>query len=230
VEFRTIASGRRLATLLSLLALTGFCFAMVAARVAYTGTSDYVNLIWNLVLAWIPFLVALFVYDAERRSAPRAHLLAGAGVWRLFFPNAPYLVTDLGHLRSHVGAPLWFDVVLVSTAGWAGLALGFVSLYLVHSVGGRLLGVVNAWLLVLVALALSSFGIYLGRFERWNSWDVVAQPKGLLVAIARGVADPLAHPRTIAVTALFTVFLSLIYLVCYSFARLAVGEPGAHEQ
>lgn len=212
--------------MLSLLALSGFCVAMVAVRVVYTGSTDYANLVWNLVLAWIPFVVALLVYDAYRRAAPRGLVLAGGALWLLFFPNAPYLVTDLGLLQGRSGAPLWFDVVLVSTAAWAGLALGFVSLYLVQAVARRALGALNAWVLVLGVLTLSSFGIYLGRFQRWNSWDVVAQPHGLLADVWSRVADPLAYPRTMAVTVLFTAFLTLTYLVFYSFARLALGEPG----
>src|ERR687897_282870 len=118
---KAATSNRRLATLLSLLALTAFCVALVAFRVAYTGDGTYLNLVWNLVLAWVPFVVALVVYDASRRGAPTIALVAGGALWLLFFPNAPYLVTDLGHLQSHFGAPVWFDVVLLSTAAWAGL-------------------------------------------------------------------------------------------------------------
>lgn len=217
-------SDRRLAILGSLLGLTLLVYAMVAVRVAYSGSPHYGALVWNLFLAWIPCLLALAVYDGFRRGAARFPLLAGGVLWLLFFPNAPYIVTDLKHLRTWEGAPIWFDVVLVSAAAWAGLALGFISLYLMQTVVRRLVGAVNAWLFVLVVLSLSSFGIYLGRFQRWNSWDVFTSPGRMAHNIWPHVAQPHEHPRTVAVTILFTAFLGATYLVFYSFARTGAAE------
>ena len=216
------ASRRRLAALLSLVALSGFVAALLVARVAYTGSLAYGNLVWNLFLAWIPFALAIAVYDGARRGASRTALLAGGALWLLFFPNAPYIVTDLQWLREWQGAPIWFDVVLVSTAAWTGLLLGFISLYLVQAVVRRAAGTVNAWLLVLGVLALSSYGIYLGRFERWNSWDVIGRPHHLLDSIASTFTDP--SVRTAAVTLLFTSFLTLTYALFYSVAKLGLSE------
>ena len=210
-------SDRRLATLASLLGLTLLVYAMVAVRVAYSGSPHYGALVWNLFLAWIPCVLALAVYDGFRRGAPRLPLVAGAGLWLLFFPNAPYIVTDLKHLRTWDGMPILYDVVLASAAAWAGLALGFVSLYLMQTVVRRLVGALNAWFFVLAVLGLSSFGIYLGRFQRWNSWDLFVQPRALLGDVWTPIAHPLDHPRTVAVTALFTAFLAATYLVFYSF-------------
>jgi uncharacterized membrane protein len=215
-------SRRRLATLLSLLALSAFVLALLAARMAYSGSIAYGNLAWNLLLAWIPFVLAIAVYDGARRGATRSSLLAGGGLWLLFFPNAPYIVTDLQWLRDWQGAPIWFDVVLVSTAAWTGLLLGFASLYLMQAVVRRATGAVNAWLLALGALALSSYGIYLGRFERWNSWDVFERPGSVLAGIRAHVVDP--SPKQVAVTVLFTSFLTLTYAVFYSVVRLGATE------
>jgi uncharacterized membrane protein len=217
-------SDRRLAILGSLLGLTLLVYAMVAVRVAYSGSPHYGALVWNLFLAWIPCVLALAVYDGYRRGAARYPLIAGGVLWLLFFPNAPYIVTDLKHLRTWEGAPIWFDVVLVSAAAWAGLALGFVSLYLMQTVVRRLVGAVNAWLFVGIVLALSSFGIYLGRFQRWNSWDVLTSPGRMADSIWPHLAQPHEHPRTVAVTVVFTVFLAATYLVFYSFARAGAAE------
>ena len=218
-------SHRRLAALLSLLLLTGFAVAMIAVRVVKTGGDPtYLNLVWNLFLAWIPFVLALLVYDGFRRGAPPLGLAVGAALWLLFFPNAPYLVTDFELLRNASGVPIWFDVVLVSAAAWAGLLLGFVSLFLIHAVARRLVGPVNAWLAVLVVLGLTSFGIYLGRIRRWNSWDLFTRPEQLLRDVWARVEDPLAHRETLLVTVLLTGFLTVAYLVFYSVARLGVPE------
>ena len=217
-------SERRLAIIGSLLGLTLLVFAMVAVRVIYSGSPHYGALVWNLFLAWIPCVLALAVYDGYRRGAARFPLIAGGVLWLLFFPNAPYIVTDLKHLRTWEGAPIWFDVVLVSAAAWAGLALGFVSLYLMQTIVRRLVGAINAWLFVVVVLALSSFGIYLGRFQRWNSWDVFTSPGRMADSIWPHLAQPHEHPRTVAVTILFTAFLGATYLVFYSFARTGAAE------
>ncbi len=218
-------SDRRLAILASLAGLSGLVVAMVAVRVVYSGNSENAALVWNLLLAWIPFGVALQVYEGYRRGAARAYLLIGGLLWLLFFPNAPYIVTDFKWLRDSTGAPVWYDVVLISAGAWAGLLLGFISLYLMQAVVRRALGALNAWLFVLFALVLSSFGIYLGRFQRSNSWDVFVRPRTFAGDVWTRLGDPDEYARVVAVTVLFTAFLAATYLVFYSFARATVREP-----
>jgi uncharacterized membrane protein len=218
-------SDRRLAILASLAGLSGLVVAMVTVRVAYSGNSENAALVWNLFLAWIPFVLALQVYEGYRRGAARVYLLVGGVLWLLFFPNAPYIVTDFKWLRDSTGAPIWYDVVLVSAGAWAGLLLGFISLYLMQAVVRRALGALNAWLFVLFALVLSSFGIYLGRFQRSNSWDVFVRPRTFAGDVWTRLADPDEYARVVAVTVLFTAFLAATYLVFYSFARATVREP-----
>jgi uncharacterized membrane protein len=217
---------RRLAVLGALGALSLLFVAMIAVREAYSGEVVFRYLVWNLFLAWIPLAFALVVYDGVRRGLGRPSLLAFAGLWLLFFPNAPYLVTDLKYVGEYGGAPLWYDVVLLSTGAWAGMALGLISLYLMHAVARGLWGAFNAWLAVGVVIVLSSFGVFLGRFQRWNSWDVFTNPGPLARQLADGLANPLDYPRALAVTAVFTAFLGTTYLVFYAFARLtdALGE------
>jgi uncharacterized membrane protein len=141
-------------------------------------------------------------------------------LWLLFLPNAPYLVTDLKHVGRGDGVPVLYDVLLLSAAAWTGLLLGLTSLFLMHAIARRVVGAVNAWALVVGVLGLSSFGIYLGRVLRWNSWDVFVRPGSLLSTIANGALHPLSHPRPVAVTVLFTSFLLVSYLVFYSLARM----------
>ena len=224
---RSELSRRRLATLAALVLLSGLAVALVAVRAAYTMRPEGLGLVWNLFLAWVPFALALLVYDGFRRGVGRSWLVGGGLLWLLFFPNAPYIVTDFKHLEAWQGAPVWFDVVVLSTFAWAGLLLGFISLYLMQAVGTRLVGALNAWFFVVGVLALSSFGIYLGRFERWNSWDLFARPRLLLGDVWERVGDPAAHPRTVAVTLLFTAFLTTTYFVFYAFFRLAQIERDA---
>jgi uncharacterized membrane protein len=218
-------SRRRLAILASLAGLSTLVVAMVAVRVVYTGNGYHTNLVWNLFLAWIPFGIAIFVYDGYRRGAGSAQLWAAGALWLVFFPNATYIVTDFKWLRYSAGAPIWYDVVLVAAAAWCGLLLGFMSLYLMQAVVRSALGAARAWAFVLGTLALGSFGVYLGRFERWNSWDVFTRPRLLAQEILPSLASPQDHPKAVAVTVLFTAFLAMSYLVFYAFAQPETSEP-----
>jgi uncharacterized membrane protein len=218
-RLRSSFSDRRLAVLAALGALSAFVVGLVAFRVAYTHTLDNAGLVWNLLLAWIPLGLALLLYDRRVRRAGLA-TLAGLGLlWLLFFPNAPYIVTDFEHLAGSTGEKFWYDGVLIALAATTGLLVGFVSLYLLQAIVRRGVGARYAWLFVFAALGLGSFGVYLGRVLRWNSWDVFVRPGSLAADLAAALVDPLAHPRPIGITLLFTSFLVAGYLLFYSFAR-----------
>src|SRR3954468_4623091 len=215
-RLRSSFSDRRIAALASLAVLSAFVLALIAFRVVYTRTFVHAGLAWNLVLAWVPFLLALVIYARARSGMSRPRLAALSGLWLLFFPNAPYIVTDLKHIAGGGRVPVLYDVLLLSAAAWTGLLLGLASLFLMHAVARRFLGTVNAWMLVIGVLAASSFGIYLGRFQRWNSWDVFLRPGSLLGQATQGL-----HARPLALTVLLTSFLLASYLVVYSFARMS---------
>lgn len=185
---------------------------LVAVRVLYSGWMTYTFLVWNLILAWVPFCVALLLWSIHRKGTlSRMTFLVLAGIWLLFFPNSPYIVTDFLHLRLREPIPLWYDLLVIFTFAWNGLILGFVSLRLVQIVARRLFGTLVSWLLATGTLALSGFGIYMGRFLRWNSWDLLTNPLLLWQDVTTHIIDPLAHPRTIAVTLLFSAFLMVAY-------------------
>jgi len=216
-RLRSSFSDRRIAVIGSLAVLSLFTLAMIAFRVAYTRSGDHAGIAWNLVLAWVPFVLALVIY--ARAPASRTQVSALGVLWLLFLPNAPYIVTDLKHIGADSGVPILYDVLLLSAAAWTGLLLGLTSLYLIHAVARRLLGASSAWALVVGVLGLSSFGIYLGRVQRWNSWDIFVRPGALLGQLGEGL-----HARPIALTVLLTSFLLASYLVFYSFARLSSLE------
>ncbi|HEX9381701.1 MAG TPA: DUF1361 domain-containing protein [Gaiellaceae bacterium] len=214
-------SRRRLVTILGLFAGSLFCVALVAVRNVHTGNANFRYLIWNLFLAWIPFALAVFVYDRWRRVGAGISLLALGALWLLFFPNAPYIATDFVHLERGSLVPYWYDAITIAAFAWMGLLLGFASLYLMQTVVKQWFGAAVGWSFAAVAIALASLGIYLGRFLRLNSWDALEHPS-VLPRIAHAVArDPFAYREAIAVTVLFTAALSFAYLLLYSFA--AVG-------
>jgi uncharacterized membrane protein len=222
---RTGWSRRRRAAVLALACASFLSVGLVAVRVLATGSGDGLNLVWNLALAWVPLVAALVLHDAGRRGASRALLVAVGAVWLLFLPNAPYILTDYKFLWSW-GGPAWLDFVVISAAAWTGLALGLVSLYLGHVLLRPLLGAVAAWTAVLGAVAASSFGIFLGRIGRWNSWDAFTQPAALVRHVGGLAADPLGDGRLVLVTVSFTLFLTAAYALFYLLAhpRLAGAE------
>jgi uncharacterized membrane protein len=198
--------------------------ALLAARWVVTGHLTYHYLPWNLFLAWLPLGLALLTIRlrTSQPSRPWRTGLCGLG-WLLFFPNAPYLFTDLVHLMRLGGpspAPFWFDLLLNLTFAVTGLMLGFASLQIMQSLVGRARGRLAGWSFVVAVLGLAGFGVYLGRFLRWNSWDALIAPVPLLADIAACLTAPWQHPRAWGFTFVFSLFLLLAYLLCYGFAWL----------
>jgi uncharacterized membrane protein len=208
-------SNERLVVLAALGVASGICLALELVRERHFAAYDFRFLIWNLILAWIPLLLALLVYDRYRRSPNVLRLLPAAALWLLFLPNAPYIVTDFVHLSAGSRPPLWYDGVELSAFAWVGMLLGFVSLYLVHAVARQRFGGLAGWSGVLAVLALVSAGVYLGRVKRWNSWDLLTQPGTKLAQLHAHLGDPASLARAFGVTVVTTLLLALAYLVFY---------------
>jgi uncharacterized membrane protein len=147
-----------------------------------------------------------------------------AGLWLLFFPNAPYIFTDLIHLNYWFHGHYWSDLAMILLAGLTGFLLGFVSLYLMQSVVADRLGRVASWLFILVVAGLTGLGIYIVRFLRWNSWDVFVHPVGLSVDLGRLAAHPLANVGSFLFQALFAAFLFFGYLMLYALTHLQPAQ------
>ena len=193
---------------------------LVVARVAYSDTERHTGLVWNLFLAWIPFMLAYFAHLVSwRRSTLYFIIPVIAFLWLIFYPNAPYMLTDLQDLaRRSFDAPLWYDVIIVVWASWTGMLLGVISLYLMQDIIIRTFGRVPGWVFVFVISALSSFGIYIGRFVRLNSWDILQNPTEVGQEILGVVIDP--SMRLAAFTILYTTFFLFVFLLLYSFSHM----------
>jgi uncharacterized membrane protein len=223
---------RQVAVLASLGFASAICLALLGLRVAYSRNLWYLFLAWNLFLAWLPMLSSLAVYNAfKRRSRLSWLVVAGCALaWLLFFPNAPYLLTDFLHLVPRSDAPLWFDLLLVVAFAWTGLFLGLVSLFLMQALVRRAAGGLASWAFALGALGLSGFGIYIGRFLRWNSWDVVVSPAGLLADLADAAQHPWLHARSFAFSGLFSLFLVAAYFMFFALTQLRLESPPASDR
>lgn len=196
------------------------CILLVAARVAYSDSTRHTGLIWNLFLAWIPFTLAYFAHAVSwRRIWLYLIIPLVAFLWLIFYPNAPYMLTDLQDLaRGTSGAPLWYDVLIVVWCSWTGMLLGVISLYLMQDIILRTFGRVAGWVFVFMISGLSSFGIYIGRFVRLNSWDILQDPAETTMEILGLAIDP--SMRLAAFTFLYTSFFLFIFLLLYSFSHM----------
>lgn len=214
---RLVTSGR-LNLYLVMSASGAVAVSMLVYRVSHYDTPRYMFLGWNLILAGIPFAVSQWT----ALWPPRTNLAFAfsAVFWLLFFPNAPYIMTDMIHLEERPPVPFWFDLIMLLSFAWNGLMLGFLSLLEMQGqVDGRF-GKVAGWSLVGAASVLGGFGIYLGRYLRWNSWDLITRPGPLLSDIANRLGDPVEHTRLYGVTLGFAAFLLLGYLLLKSLVRV----------
>ena len=227
VNSRNIGAHRTRHILYTLLFTTLICGGMLVARMIFTGGTRFAGLFGNLLLAWIPLLLALLLrrQSADKRGFFFWGLLV---VWVLFFPNAYYIITDLIHMKKfgEGGVFPWFDLLMTASFACGGLFLGSLSLYLVHLLVRECWGWRAGWGFAVTMLALGSFGIYLGRKLRLNSWDVLTRPLKLIGDIG-GLAEPQSAREVAAFSVTFFFFSLLFYAFMVSLARLHEIEEGS---
>ncbi|KAF0107121.1 MAG: hypothetical protein FD146_1962 [Anaerolineaceae bacterium] len=214
------------ATFLLLAAASLVCVTLVAARIAYSDTQQYRGLVWNLFLAWIPFALAYLAYMLSwRRWLVFVAVPLFAFLWLVFFPNAPYILTDLQHLgQTDSNVPLWYDVILLVWFSWTGMLLGVVSLNLMQEIIKRHFGRWLGWIFVFVVAGLSSAGVYVGRFIRLNSWDIFQNPTGAAADLFSWLSDP--SLRSVGFVGLYTLFFLFVYLTFYAFGHILQEGAG----
>jgi uncharacterized membrane protein len=220
----------RLVVLAGLGVASALCLALELLREHRYGAYDFRFLIWNLILAWIPLLLALLVYDRYRRGRSLLVLAPALLLWVLFLPNAPYIVTDFVHVGRDWGVPIWFDATLTASFAGTGLVLGLLSVLLVQSVLARRYGSAVGWLMLPPILLLCSTGIYLGRVHRFNSWDAVTRPHALIDTFTTRLSDPFARPEAIVALLGLMGMLAVAYLVVYTISDLRLDEPHRPER
>lgn len=184
-----------------------FNVVLIIGRVMYTGELTFAFLLWNVFLAVLPLY---YTYRMQQETAPRVQWIYAA-LWLLFFPNAMYIVTDLFHLREREEIPLWYDLLLLLSAGLNGVVMGFVSL---RSIERWLHGKLAARyipFIIFALLLLCGYGIYLGRYMRWNSWDIVVQPFALFMNIGYHIIHPFRNAEVWLLSLLFGIWMYVLY-------------------
>ncbi len=209
---KNAGAGFDLKELLALTALLTYSCALLVFRMKYTQTVHYSFLFWNLFLAEIPLLVSL-VYAMTRKLMPGPLWLSIClFFWLLFFPNSPYLITDLQHLNFYQELPKWFDPLLFVSAALAGLWTAFFTLRLFEREILMRLGHWPARWFVAIVWSLTGLGIYLGRVVRLNSWDLFKRPAKLLHDVAAPFLDPGSFVQALGLMLLYGSFFWLSYI------------------
>ena len=207
------------------MAATALAVGLVELVSTLSSSPTHRFLLWNLFLAWITLPLAAAAYVAHRLGFGLAAIAPFLAGWLLFFPNAPYIVTDLihfGELNSQIPAEL--DLATLVAAAVAGMLVGFTSLYVVQRLITDRYGRAAGRIVVLVALVLASVGVYIGRALRWNSWDALGSPENVAADLLTRVANPFVFGQISVGVATFVAFL----LVSYGLALRLAGCVKQH--
>ena len=184
-----------------------FTFSLLVVRMILSGELTYIFLAWNLFLAWIPFAISQKLTGITNRWK----VLLFIGCWLLFLPNAPYIITDFLHLRQRPPVPYWYDILILFSAALNGLLLGLASVLGVEKFLATRYGTRMSGIIVLCSFFLCAFGIYMGRYLRWNSWDILVNPGDIAADVLDRLLNPLAHFKTWSITLSFGSFLYVMY-------------------
>jgi uncharacterized membrane protein len=196
--------------------------ALLAVRVMVTGSGRLTFLLWNLFLAWLPLGFAWLIYlRIKKKPAVDWKLGVLFLAWLGFLPNAFYLTTDLIHLQSSGEVGLLYDTAMIVSFVLNGLVLGYLSLFLVQRVIKKYTNAQTAFWAAQFVLLLSAFAIYLGRYLRWNTWDIIINPLGLAFDISDRIVNPGSYQLTFVVTGVFYVLLGSFYALLYRLAVIA---------
>jgi uncharacterized membrane protein len=202
---------RRLEFTLLLMASCFLSFGLIVLRVMATGKLQFIFLIWNLFLAFIPFFIANWLYLFRDRFN-KITVIPMVAMWLLFFPNAPYIITDIIHLHPSKDFGYWYNLLIVISCVWNALVMGLLSLNDIQNVLTEKFGKLTAWIVSISSVFIGAFGIYLGRILRWNSWDLFFDTKCLVYDITDRIINPMSHGRTLGVTLFYGMFLLIVYL------------------
>lgn len=189
-------------------------FTLLFFRILFLKEFMFSFLIWNLFLALIPLLISNYII-VKKEKISFFYILSFLA-WLLFLPNAPYIITDLVHLKSYKVQLWYYDLALIFSFAFVGMVYFIASIYQVQQSLQKIITTKNTIFIIVVIMFACGFGIYLGRFMRWNTWDIITQPQELAFDILHRFYKPSMHPRTWITTITFGVILNVVYFTFWS--------------
>lgn len=203
-----------------LMVSVAFTMTLLLVRIAYTKELTYIFYVWNTFLAVLPLVFSHLLLRLNKYNGRAILLIIG---WLAFFPNAAYIITDIFHYTELPPVPKWFDLLLVTTGAWNGLLLGIVSLMQVEQF---LLGhIQRKWVnrLIILSFILCGYGVYIGRYLRFNTWDTITNPSTLLQTIASHIFLPHEHLSVWAFTISFGAMFGIVYYTLKQFKAKTIS-------
>jgi uncharacterized membrane protein len=196
-----------------------FSVCLTAIRIVYTGELLFVWLNWNLFLAFVPYAITRFITRRPQWTEINPRFILVFISWLLFIPNSFYIITDLFHLNTRLPVPLWFDLALILSFAWNGLLFGILSVRQMEKIMESKWNLSNEWLFVYPMMLLNAFGVYVGRYLRYNSWDIVSNPFQLFNDIVYLILHPIRHRFDWSMILCYSVFMTLIYITVKKFSK-----------
>ncbi|MFI5154551.1 MAG: DUF1361 domain-containing protein [Chitinophagales bacterium] len=204
---------------------TLFSLGLILVRIVRTGHLTFLSLSWNLFLAWLPCLLTRTLASQSNRFRHPLMFWALFLLWLLFIPNSFYILTDLFHLEdgeNDLLAPLWFDLILIVSVAWNGLVMGILSLRRMEKLMESQVRIKHELLFIFPVMWLNGLGVYIGRYLRFNSWDLFLNPFELIRDIGHILVHPFEYRMAWSMIFCFSVLLTFIYLML---KRIATHLP-----
>ena len=199
---------KKIRTLIIFIIILVFVYTILADSIFF------IYLIWNIFLAFIPFFISAFLLWYQKKNKKNlVFIFIGLFLWLIFFPNAPYIVTDLIHLGVNPSVPLFLDIILLFSSALVGMYFAVKSLSHIEQIFLSYFSNKKTSIILLFIILLSSFGVYLGRYLRWNSWDTFLQPKYILNDVANIFFNIENHIEAFVITLVFFIFVTFSYYI-----------------
>lgn len=195
-----------------LLTPVAFGFLLLLARTIYTGGLTFVFLVWNLFLAFVPYFLSYTVTVRPAWLESKWKFATVFTIWLLFIPNSFYMLTDLFHLYDSYSVPRWYDLLLIFCFAWNALLAGILSVRHMEKMIQAKWTYPSDWLFIYPVMLLNALGIYIGRYMRFNSWNVINSPFRLLADTLDILLHPLFYKNAWAMVLCFSFFLSILYM------------------
>jgi uncharacterized membrane protein len=204
-----------------LLASSCFSCLLLFGRMLVTQSLEYIFLPWNLFLGFVPYWITWWMRRNVVIHQKRIKLFIALAAWLLFIPNSFYIITDLFHFTNIRSAPKWFDLLLIFSFAWNGILCGIISLRRVEIIMMTLLkGKRFSLFIVFILMWLSAFGIYIGRYLRFNSWDLITDPLDLIRDILNMIVHPIHNIYPWGMTLCYSVFMTFLYFTVKKMSEL----------
>lgn len=186
--------------------------ALLYGRMEYTNTNYFSFLKWNLLLGLIPLFIGIGIVKILKSIDNSFIMMAMWFAWLIFLPNSFYIITDLVHLKPRTIIPIWYDVAMLISFGWTGLFSGSMSVMLFDKYLSELhITSLVRQSIILLCLLLCGLGCYIGRYFRWNSWDVLDNPQAIYVDIMN---------TEVIGMGIFSVLFGMLFILVYHSVRV----------